>query len=74
MIGLKSNLKEGYKMWEKLEDPINYNSALSYSHRMRVPDGWVVRSIVTIMHESTSVHTVFVPDKEHLWKIDEKNS
>jgi hypothetical protein len=43
-------------MWEMID---------SGTHRMRVPNGWIVRS--WLLH---SVHMVFVPDSGHIWVLE----
>ena len=47
------------------------------TYRIKVPDGWLVRDDYrTIQHranervEHINMSMAFVPDKEHVWKID----
>lgn len=53
-------------MWEKID---------SNTSRLKVPNGWIVRTIIDISSgspnfiHSVSIHQVFVEDEFHEWKI-----
>jgi hypothetical protein len=48
-------------MWETIDKE---------TQRMRVPNGWIVRSR-SHWGESISIHQVFVPDSLHAWELPE---
>ncbi len=57
-------------MWELIEHKSRAETG-EYeltSDRLRVPGGWIVRTIITRI-EATSVHQVFVPDPDDQWKL-----
>jgi len=47
----------------------DHHPVSTYSDRLEVPGGWIVRTIVNIYNSGVSVHQVFVPDPEHLWEL-----
>lgn len=53
--------------WESLDDSVSD----SHSHRLKVPCGWIVRTIVK-KYGNGGAHScqTFVADPEHNWKID----
>jgi len=53
-------------MWELL-------SWQGTSHRLKVPNGWIVRSIKENANH-TSVDQIFVEDKNHEWRINKYGS
>jgi hypothetical protein len=57
-------------MWEKIHEPGPRNSLVE-SHRLKVPGGWVIRTIVTAhgTKNGVSVSQVFVPDISQAWTI-----
>ncbi len=60
-------------MWEKLpesEEMLDQGDDKILSYRMKVPGGWLVRSIATRYKGGTSVHHVFVADVEHQWQLN----
>ncbi len=72
-----SNILTGEdKMWEVIgETPIDSNLIIR-SHRLRVPGGWIVRTITGI---DRGIHAVdvemvqtFVPDLNFKWELEKK--
>jgi hypothetical protein len=62
-------------MWEKIPEnedtatPEAHNPQQNHSARLRVPGGWLVRSI-SFGREGTGVGQTFVEDHEHSWSLD----
>ena len=56
-------------MWEELEKQGNRKWGF-VTERMKVYGGWIVRSIHSSVGGNTAVAQSFVPDPEHLWKLD----
>ncbi len=61
--------------WQKIRDSDEHagTAAEVCSSRLKVPGGWIVRSVVTQYgtnhgHSGVSVHQIFVPDKNHQWE------
>ena len=53
-------------MWETID---------RYTHRMKVPGGWIVKSFLKdfrICLSPCSVHQIFIADAEHEWKLEKK--
>lgn len=51
-------------IWEDIDDN---------SDRLKVPNGWIVRSYIhgkRSSNISVSIHQIFIEDKFHEWKID----
>lgn len=51
-------------MWENIDE---------FSDRLRVPEGWIVRSWISksnTIGNSCSIHQVFVSDPEHIWILE----
>ncbi len=60
-------------MWELILGLGDQKHATVVSHRLRVPGGWIVRSVsVGYTGTGTSVHSTqtFVDDKNHEWKLE----
>ncbi|KND51458.1 MAG: hypothetical protein ABA06_04085 [Parcubacteria bacterium C7867-001] len=59
-------------MWEEIESgydtPMRAHTA---SHRLSVPDGWLVRTIVVVgsLEPNVSVNQIHVSDPEHHWSL-----
>lgn len=48
--------------WEKLE---------SYSSRLKVPGGWIIRTFEDRgMSAGGCVHQIFIKDENHIWEIE----
>jgi hypothetical protein len=56
-------------MWETIEETLHFGV---YSSRLEVPEGWIVRTIITNEY-GNSVYQTFVSDPKHEWQIDRKN-
>lgn len=58
-------------MWEKVSKDTDPNGMIE-TDRMKVPGGWIVRSVrtySTIGGGGCSVHQLMVPDAEHSWQV-----
>jgi len=70
----KNIISKGGKMWEKiLEEGEAKNITVGpHSYRMKVPGGWIVRTIVQAMTSNggAAVHHIFIKDPEYAWKIN----
>lgn len=40
----------------------------SYSFRLKVPGGWIVKSYLCYSGKN-SVHQIFIKDENHLWRL-----
>lgn len=53
-------------MWEEID---------SYTDRLKVPDGWIVRSIIDNAGVNDSggaaIHQIFLSDPDHEWKLEQ---
>lgn len=64
--------EEEVEQWESIDDT---------SDRLKVPNGWIVRSWIKIFERmnnlaGASIHQVFIEDPSHSWKLEkirEKN-
>jgi hypothetical protein len=57
-------------MWEKL---LNDDARNVYSHRLKVPGGWIVRTVVHDDSDGRSgraVEQTFVSDPNHEWELE----
>ncbi|MBU4536610.1 hypothetical protein KJ603_01055 [Patescibacteria group bacterium] len=57
---------EETKPWEKIS--VDYMIGL-VSDRLKIPQGWIVRS--RINHKSSAIHQIIVNDPYHEWIIDD---
>ena len=62
-------------MWETVPEPNDgqYNAGNTLgcvSHRLKVPGGWVVRTITYGYNIGATTHQVFVADPEHKWQLE----
>lgn len=60
-------------MWELFPEKLNHRC----TERLPVPGGWLVRSSMRESHMSSSscsVHTVFIADEFHNWKLPKEES
>jgi hypothetical protein len=57
-------------IWEDVEDSDNTSCR---TQRMRIPGGWLVRTRYAVSADSAAVHTVIVPDSNHMWEIGGDN-
>jgi len=55
-------------MWERIPDPTAIPSTDLSSSRLRVPGGWLVRTIVS-RADAVHVALIFVSDPANLWKM-----
>lgn len=58
-------------MWERIQvmdDVQNFQDSRSFSHRLKVPGGWLVRTVA--LAGGAHVSHMFVPDKKHTWKLE----
>lgn len=53
--------REGSK-WEQIDKATD---------RLKVPGGWIVRSISSRYSDHSSIHQVFIQDQAHEWKIED---
>lgn len=51
-------------MWEIID---------SFSARLKVHRGWIVKSWMGSGYQSAHVHQIFVEDSTHQWKLEEKS-
>ncbi len=56
--------------WESISETIS-DSVCCATHRAKVHGGWIVKDDVYIMPEGVSNSTIFIPDKDHKWRVDE---
>lgn len=56
-------------MWEDIKGS---RSNRLFSDRLKVPGGWIVRSIIlsTGVDGGSSLHQVFIVDPDHEWELD----
>ncbi len=62
-------------MWEVIETPEKPAKMTIVSHRLRVPGGWIVRTIAGFPYTGGSALDVvqtFVPDSLHLWNLEQE--
>ena len=58
-------------MWEEiLIDAKGNDSTAMFSHRLKVPGGWILQTIVSRYHGGASVEQTFVADPAHQWEIE----
>lgn len=59
-------------MWQIVPDlkPVETNQTLE-SHRLKVPGGWIVRSITSRYQAGADVSQIFVADPEHKWQLEQ---
>lgn len=53
-------------LWESILEPQSPVGTVS-SARLRVPGGWIIRSIATRMDAGVHASQTFVPDPAHEW-------
>ena len=51
-------------MWELIEDKLGVRT-----ERLRVPQGWIVRSLCIIGSLGVALHQIFVRDDGHTWVL-----
>ncbi len=58
-------------MWEEIPsvDAGNKDTSI-FNHRLKVPGGWIVRTIVSRPQSSASVDQMFVTDTDHEWVLE----
>lgn len=60
-------------MWEKIQDPASQEQreGILYviSHRLKVREGWIVRTIVSQSRAGADVSQIFVSDPGHSWQL-----
>lgn len=62
-------------MWEEVPEP-NYgeyksgNHLKCISHRMKVPGGWILRTITFGYNVGAAAHQVFIVDPEYKWELN----
>jgi len=54
------------KPWELISVDLDLGLV---TDRLKIPQGWIVRS--RINHKSSSIHQIIVIDLNHEWKIDD---
>jgi len=60
-------------MWENIQEKDDglTDSISTRSHRLRVPGGWVVRTITTrISGNAVAAAQTFVEDPDHKWTLE----
>lgn len=62
-------------MWEEIPEPNNGhyqvgNTLVCTSHRMKVPGGWILRTITCGYNIGAAAHQVFITDPQHEWQLD----
>ena len=61
-------------MWERIPQRDTGNDSISYvSHRLKVPSGWIVRTIVSRHDAGADVSQIFVPDADHEWQLEQSS-
>jgi hypothetical protein len=55
-------------MWEKISNPETEAGTLE-SHRLQVPGGWIVRTIISRHNAGAGVSQTFVTDSMHAWQL-----
>ena len=56
-------------MWERIEEPKGTRGL--YSHRLKVPGGWIVRSVVDVVGDTgVALVQTFVSDLNYEWKLN----
>ncbi len=66
-------LKEEPKMWEPIAEPENPERTWrTESHRLKVPGGWILRTIVKGigMNAGAEVSQIFIHDPDHSWQLN----
>lgn len=56
-------------MWEKLKGPGSESCDVE-SARLKVPGGWIVRTIASRYEAGVDVSQTFVADVHHDWKLE----
>ncbi len=58
-------------MWEQIPEPEDTTKARVsvMSHRLKVPGGWIVRTVTNIFGNGTSSSQTFVADADHSWEL-----
>jgi hypothetical protein len=64
--------------WELLKNDSNPNYR-TILHRLKVPEGWVIKEFLTTTHSSSSegstgLSLTYIPDPQHKWKIQNEQS
>ncbi len=57
-------------MWEKITGDSGCPDANVTSHRLRVPGGWIVRTVMSRYNAGVHVVQTFVTDPTHDWKLE----
>jgi len=57
------------KIWEKIQEKMG-SEHTSESHRLKVPGGWIVRTMVSRYHAGADVAHTFVADPQHEWVLE----
>ncbi len=57
-------------MWELItEDNVSERNTLIVSHRLKVPKGWLVRTVTSRYHGGAHAEQTFVEDLDHSWEL-----
>lgn len=56
-------------MWEPINESDPRSLPPIYSHRLKVPGGWIVRTVMCSYNSGGGVAQTFVADAEHAWKL-----
>jgi len=58
-------------MWELIEENIKDQGTYTYivSHRLKVPNGWIVRTVTSRYHGGAHSEHTFVADSSHSWQL-----
>jgi len=56
-------------MWEEIKD-LHVRDVVSSSARLKVPGGWLVRTILSGGGVHDKMALIFVADSEHKWELE----
>jgi hypothetical protein len=56
-------------MWEKISEPAGVVGLNVFSCRLRVPGGWIIRTVASEHESGVHVSMVFVTDPTHMWEL-----
>lgn len=59
-------------MWELIEEKNKKDDNLTYivSHRLKIPGGWIVRTVTSRYHGGAHSEQTIVTDPQHTWKLE----
>jgi len=60
-------------MWESFIDDVFLQGTACISARLKVPGGWIVRTIISRYQSGVGVEQTFIKDSGHEWELPKQD-